>query len=161
MVIKGEIMKLFVTVNSKQPWYIMKPYITINSQDSAVGMATGYGLDDRGVGVRVQAGRGFSLFSPSIQWVPGELSPEVKRPVREADDSPPSSAKIKNKWIYTSTPHMPSWRNAWLVKHGDNFYYSKYSADPRKPFGLSNDIWWTVSWKTAAPTASFTEFRLW
>jgi hypothetical protein len=27
-----------------------------NSQDSAVGIATGYGLDDRGVGVRVPPG---------------------------------------------------------------------------------------------------------
>jgi hypothetical protein len=29
---------------------------------------------------------------PSIQWVPGEISPGVKRPGREADHSPPSSA---------------------------------------------------------------------
>jgi len=34
-----------------------------------------------------------SLWSthPPIQWVPG-----VKRPGREADHSPPSSAKVKN-----------------------------------------------------------------
>jgi hypothetical protein len=30
-----------------------------------------------------------------IQWVPGPLSLEVKRPVREADHSPPSSAEVK------------------------------------------------------------------
>jgi hypothetical protein len=30
--------------------------------DSAVGTATGYGLDDRGVGVRVAVGTSFSLF---------------------------------------------------------------------------------------------------
>jgi hypothetical protein len=40
----------------------------------------------------------------SIQWVPGTLSPVVKRPEREADLSPPSSAKIKNEWKYSSTP---------------------------------------------------------
>jgi hypothetical protein len=40
---------------------------------------------------------------PPIQWVPGALSPEVKRPGREADHSPPSSAKVKKIWIYTST----------------------------------------------------------
>jgi hypothetical protein len=28
----------------------------------------------------------------------------VKRPRREADHSPPSSAEVKNAWIYTSTP---------------------------------------------------------
>jgi hypothetical protein len=32
----------------------------------------------------------------------GALSPEVKRPGREADDSP-TSAEVKNTWIYTST----------------------------------------------------------
>jgi hypothetical protein len=52
--------------------------------DSVVGIATGYGLDDRGVGVRVPVGsRIFSTSSrpalgptqPPIQWVPGALSP--------------------------------------------------------------------------------------
>jgi hypothetical protein len=38
-----------------------------------------------------------------IQWVLGALSLGVKRPRREADHSPPSSAK-KNEWRYTSTP---------------------------------------------------------
>jgi hypothetical protein len=28
----------------------------------------------------------------------------VKRPEREADHSPPSSAEVKNAWSYTSTP---------------------------------------------------------
>jgi hypothetical protein len=32
---------------------------------------------------------------PPIQWVPGALSGEVKRPVREADHSPPSSTEVK------------------------------------------------------------------
>jgi hypothetical protein len=36
---------------------------------------------------------------PPIQWVP-----EVKRPGREADHSPPTSAEVKRTWIYTSTP---------------------------------------------------------
>jgi hypothetical protein len=41
---------------------------------------------------------------PPIQWVPGALSPGVKRPGREDDHSPPTSAEVKNTWIYTSTP---------------------------------------------------------
>jgi hypothetical protein len=57
---------------------------------------------------------------PPIQWVPGALSLGVKRPRREADHSPPSSAEVKKPWSYTSTPqyaYMP-----WcLVKHRDNF----------------------------------------
>jgi hypothetical protein len=32
---------------------------------------------------------------PPIQWVTGALSLGVKRPVREADHSPPSSAEVK------------------------------------------------------------------
>jgi hypothetical protein len=30
------------------------------------------------------------------------LSREIKQPKREADHSPPNSAKVKNTWIYTS-----------------------------------------------------------
>jgi hypothetical protein len=41
---------------------------------------------------------------PPIQWVPGAFSLGVKRPGREADHSPPSSAEVKNVWRYTSTP---------------------------------------------------------
>jgi len=39
-----------------------------------------------------------------MQWVPGAVSLEVKRPGREADHSPPSSAQVKRAWSYTSTP---------------------------------------------------------
>jgi hypothetical protein len=49
---------------------------------------------------RVQNGSGPT--QPPIQWVPGTLSLGVKRPRREADHSPPSSAKVKNAWSYTS-----------------------------------------------------------
>jgi hypothetical protein len=40
---------------------------------------------------------------PHTQWVPGALSPGVKRPGREADHSPPTTTEIKKTWIYTST----------------------------------------------------------
>jgi hypothetical protein len=39
-----------------------------------------------------------------IQLVQWALSPGLKRPGREADHSPPASAKIKKMWIYTFTP---------------------------------------------------------
>jgi len=49
--------------------------------------------------------------------VQGALSLGVKRPGREADNSPPSSAEVKNAWSYTSTlPNTPSWRDAQLKK---------------------------------------------
>jgi len=38
-----------------------------------------------------------------ILWVPRALSLGVERWGREADRSPPSSAKLKNVWSYTST----------------------------------------------------------
>jgi len=43
------------------------------------------------------------LTHPPIQWVTGALSLGVKRPGREADHAPPSSAEVKNAWSYTST----------------------------------------------------------
>jgi hypothetical protein len=83
------------------------------SRDSVVGIATGYGLADRGVWVWVLIGsRNFSISSrqalrpiqPPIQWVPGAVYLEVEQLGHEADHSPPNSANIKKMWIYTSTP---------------------------------------------------------
>jgi len=44
------------------------------------------------------------LYPASFQWVSGALSLGVKLPGHEADHSPPSGAKVKNSWSYTSTP---------------------------------------------------------
>jgi hypothetical protein len=42
---------------------------------------------------------------PPIQCVPGAVSPEVKRPGREADHSPPASAEVKKTWVlYIHSP---------------------------------------------------------
>jgi hypothetical protein len=85
----------------------------------SVGIATGYRMDDRGVGVRVPLGP--RIFSsprcPDRLWGPpnllsngyrGALSPGVKRPGCEADHSLPTSAEVKEKWFYTATPHTLS-----------------------------------------------------
>jgi hypothetical protein len=80
-------------------------------RDSVVSIATGYGLDDRGVSLSPSRVKNF-LFStasrpalgptqPAIQWVPG-----VKLQGREADQSPPTSAEVNKMWIYTSTPPL-------------------------------------------------------
>jgi hypothetical protein len=68
-----------------------------------VGIVAGYGLDSQGVGVRVPIGAkffssprhqtGYEATQPSIQWVPGALSPGRG-----------DAAEVKNMWIYTSTP---------------------------------------------------------
>jgi hypothetical protein len=41
-------------------------------------------------------------IQPSNQWIPGALSPGIKRPGRESDHSTPTSAEVKKTWIYTS-----------------------------------------------------------
>jgi hypothetical protein len=96
-------------------------YSEIWSRDSAVSIATSCGLDGRGVGVRVPAHAGiFSASSRPVlglnqlptKWIPGALSPEIKRPGREADHSSPNTVEVKKTWIYTSTPHIPSWISA-------------------------------------------------
>jgi hypothetical protein len=54
----------------------------------------------------------------------GALSLGVKRPGREADHSPPSSAELK-EWVELClhSPNMPPWRGAHL-KHRDNFTFT-------------------------------------
>jgi hypothetical protein len=76
------------------------------SRDISVGIALGYGLDDRGYRVRFSAGAGnFSSHhrvqngsgatQPPIQWVPGTLSLGIKRPEREADHSSPCRVEVR------------------------------------------------------------------
>jgi hypothetical protein len=86
--------------------------VSLVSRDSSVGIATAYGLDDRGVGVLVPVGsRIFSTSSrpalgptqPRIPWVSGVFPPGVKQQWREDDQSPPATADVKKMWIYTST----------------------------------------------------------
>jgi hypothetical protein len=75
------------------------------SRDSSVGISTGYGLDNGMVEVRFPAEAGnysntvyrsaLGPVHPHIQRVLVALSLEVKRPKREADNSPPYSAEVK------------------------------------------------------------------
>jgi hypothetical protein len=86
---------------------LKKRFLYNNSWNSAVGIATGYGLDDRRVGVRVLVGSRIfsSLRRPDRLWGPPNLlSNEYRRPVREADHSPPTTTEVKKMWIYKSTP---------------------------------------------------------
>jgi hypothetical protein len=75
------------------------------SRNSVVGIATSYGLDDRGVRVRVPVeSRIFSSPNRSDGlWGPPNLLSNGYRG-READHSPPTSAEAKKMWICTSTP---------------------------------------------------------
>jgi hypothetical protein len=81
------------------------------SRDSVVGIATGYRLDDRGVGIRVPVGsRILSSPRPDKLWGPpsllpngywGALSAAVKRQ-SEVDHSPPTSV---NESLHPFTLH--------------------------------------------------------
>jgi hypothetical protein len=83
--------------------------------NSSVAIALGYGLDDRGSRDRFPTGaENFSLHH-RVQNGSGAhpasypvgirgCFPGVKRPGREADHSPPSTAEVKNECRYTFTP---------------------------------------------------------
>jgi hypothetical protein len=87
----------------------------VKSRDSSVGIALGYGLDDRVPGFDSRRGLGIFLFTtasrtalgptqPPIKWVAGALSLGVKRPGREANYSLHLVPRSKNEWSYTFTP---------------------------------------------------------
>jgi hypothetical protein len=79
------------------------------------GIATGYGLDDRGVGVRVPVGSRISLLH--VLWTGSGTHP-ASYPMGTGASFPggkaagalswpltsPASAEDKKMWIYTSTP---------------------------------------------------------
>jgi hypothetical protein len=79
--------------------------LLLHSRNSSVGIATGYWMDDRGIRVNVPVGSRIltSRSRPHRLWgTPsllfngyGGASPRVKRPGREADHSPPTSADVK------------------------------------------------------------------
>jgi hypothetical protein len=74
---------------------------------------------------------------PPIQCVQGALSLGVKRPGREADHSPPSSAEVKESVeLYLHYPNTPSWCGAQL-QHRDNFTFTSSCHVPR----LSHPSW--------------------
>jgi hypothetical protein len=67
---------------------IMFGLCIIRIRDSVVGIATGYGLNDRGLGVRVPVGSRIFCSPRRPDLYPtgtGSSFPGVKRPGREAD----------------------------------------------------------------------------
>jgi hypothetical protein len=80
-------------------------------RDSIVGIATCYGLEDRGVGVRVSVGvKNFLFFASSRRAM--SSFPGVKLQVREADHSPPTSAMSRKCESIHPLPHTPSLHSA-------------------------------------------------
>jgi hypothetical protein len=97
--------------------YVLKyldEFYASRSRDNAVGIATGYGLDGRGVGVRVPVGGRFlsppqrpdQLWSPPSLLSSGyrRLFPRGKAAgARSLSLTPPTSAEVNNTWIFTPT----------------------------------------------------------
>jgi hypothetical protein len=94
------------------------------SRDSSVGIASGYGLDDRMMGVQFLAEAGNFSVHHRVQNGPGAypafypvdtgaVSLGVNRPVREADHSLPPSADVKEcVELYLHSSNASSWRGA-------------------------------------------------
>jgi hypothetical protein len=83
------------------------------SRGSVIGIATSYWLaENRSSSPGVVKNFHFYMSSraalgstqPPNQWVPGAPSPGVKRPMREADHSPPTGVEVKKMRAYISTP---------------------------------------------------------
>jgi hypothetical protein len=80
----------------------------------------GYWLDDRG---SIRDRENDEILSPHRRVQTGSGTHPAKRPGREADHAPPSSAEVKNEWNYTSIPQyvfMP-W---YLVEYRNNFTFT-------------------------------------
>jgi hypothetical protein len=99
------------------------------SRDSSVGIATGCRLNDPG-SISGSAKFFYSPQLPDRLWGPpgllpngyrGLFSPDANRQEREADHSPPCSAKVKKVGAIPPLPHMSSWHRAQLIKHRDNY----------------------------------------
>jgi hypothetical protein len=73
-----------------------------------VGIATGYGLNDLGIGVRVSVGSRIFSFRrrPDWLWGPPSLLPHGYRGLsgQGMKLATPASAEVKKMWIYTFTP---------------------------------------------------------
>jgi hypothetical protein len=94
---------------------IILPYTLSTIRDSVVGIATGYGQEGKSSSTgRVKyflfstsSGSALESTQPPIQWVPTALTPRVKRPGREAEDSSPAIAEVKKILIHTCTLPYP------------------------------------------------------
>jgi hypothetical protein len=99
-------------------------YLFIVSRDSSIGITTGYGLEDRMIGVRFPAGAGNFFLRHRVQTRSGAhpasypvdkgaTSLGVRRPGRVTDHSPTSNTKVKECMeLYFYSPNTVSWRGA-------------------------------------------------
>jgi hypothetical protein len=107
------------------PQNILIPVLYTMSRHNSVAIAVGYGLDGRGS----ISDRGKRFLSspqrPDRLWDPPSLLSNCslggKAPGIWSYHSPSSSVEVKNGAAILPLPDMSSWRDAWLIKHRDNF----------------------------------------
>jgi hypothetical protein len=78
----------------------------LRSRDSAIGKATGYGMDERGNGVLVPVEQDPFSSHPDVfsNGYRGCFPRGATRQGRAADYSSPTSAEVKKTWVCTYTP---------------------------------------------------------
>jgi hypothetical protein len=114
--------------------FLSRIYHLFLKLNSSVGIATGYGLDDRGVGVLVPIGS--SVFSsprrPDRHWGPRSLLCNEYRGLFPRGKSGRGVKLTTHLQLLPRSGirgsihphyHTSSWRRASLVKHRDNYYY--------------------------------------
>jgi hypothetical protein len=89
----------------------------------SVGVALGYGLEDRGPGIFLFTTASRTALKPTqppVQWVPGALSLGVKLTTHLHLVS-----RSKNAWSYTSNPQyaLMAWHSV-KKQHRDNFTFT-------------------------------------
>jgi hypothetical protein len=103
--VKGTAVQLDPSKTGLKIWHLL---LYMRSRGSAGSIVSDYGLDDRAIEVRSPTGADFSS-SPCVQTGSGahpasypmgtgcSFPGSKARPGRDADHSPPSSAKVKNE----------------------------------------------------------------
>jgi hypothetical protein len=98
----------FCMVHAKHLALTVCPYLCWHHQPEWLSRYSDWLRDGQPSGQSSSPGRGniflistesrpaLGPIQPHVQWVTESISPGVKRPGREADQSPPSSAEIKN-----------------------------------------------------------------
>jgi hypothetical protein len=108
-----------ITYNTQ--WWITRTFFNDNW---ATGWTIGCFESRQGLGIFLLT---TSVSRPALglTQLPFQWVPRVRRPRREADHSPPSSAEVKNAWSYISILPLGLHGVVLIKKNSDNFIFSR------------------------------------